>query len=283
MKNRRRLAFSGISVSILALPMLASCSGGASTVTADCVPKYGDFDTVISGKLSMSTFDGMPYFGKSGDGQEGIDADFLNEFAADSCLEPEWSISPSAAVIQSVASGRTDIAAGGFYATPERGKIVNLSAPTYVELPTILSKGSPTADVNQLRGKKVGTVSGYTWVDDLKTVAGDVNEFQSTDAALSDLAEGRIDYAVLGSIDAPYLAKTNDRFSGIESNIMTPDPAIQSSVNPMLPNYPHSKGNDALTDALNKAIANAHESGRFAEIVQKYGVDPVIVDVSKYE
>lgn len=264
------------------MPLLAGCAGGdAQSEAEDCTPKFGTFDTVTDGTLTISIYDGMPYFGQTGGDQQGIDADFLNQFAADSCLDVEWTVNPSAAVIQSVQSGRADIAGGGWYATPERGEITTLSDPIYVELPTIFG-ATETSDVEALRGAKVGTVTGYLWVDELKGIA-DVSEYQSSDAALMDLAEGRIDYAVLGSIDAPYLLQTNKQYEGLTSALMEPNEVVASSSNPMLPNYPHTKGNDALTEALNQAINDAHESGAFAAIVETYGIDPSIVDVSKYE
>lgn len=282
MKHSQRLTVAATAAALLAIPALSACSGGQSDAVAeDCTPKYGEFDTITEGKLAFNIYDGMPYFGSTGDGQEGIDADFLNEFAEASCLEPEWTVSPSAAVIQSVASGRADIAGGGWYATEERGEIVDQSTPIYVELPTIFA-AEETADVESLRGKTVGTVTGYLWVDELKSIA-DVKEYQSSDATLSDLAEGRIDYAVLGSIDAPYLLEVNSKFSELTSALMEPNDIVRSSSEPQLPNYPHTKGNAALTEALNAAIQDAHESGRFAEIVESYGLDPAIVDVSKYE
>lgn len=261
------------------LAACSSTSGGSDA--AACEPKY-EFTTVTEGILTLSTYDGMPYFGEADGAQQGIDADFLNQFAADSCLEAKWVVSPSASVIQAVASGRADIAAGGWYATAERGEIVGLSNPTYVELPTIFSTDG-TSNVQDLAGKSVGTVAGYTWVPELQAITPDVKEYQSSDEVLQDLAAGRIQFAVLGSIDAPYLVSQNKDYSKIQSKLMDPDPAVASSVTPSLPNYPHTKGNTTLTEALNQAIADAKDNGSFAEIMTKYGLDPELVNTAEYE
>lgn len=283
MNARKLKATSAILGGALCALTLAGCSGsGSSTVAEDCVPKF-EFPTIAEGKLTISTYDGLPYFGKSADGTpEGIDVGFLQQFAADACLEPDWVIAPSASVIQSVASGRADVAAGGWYSTAERAKVVDQSGPSYVELPTIFSK-NPTANLDDLVGKKVGTISGYTWVSELKTVAGELKEYQSLDSTLQDLAAGRIDAAVLGSIDAPYLVAKNDAFTGIEPSLMEPDERVSSSVNPALPNYPHTKGNTALSDALNQALAEAKKSGRMAEILGEFGLDPELANTDKFK
>jgi len=282
MKTQSIKVTSSILTSAIIAVSLVGCSGsGNSTVAEDCVPKW-DFPTETDGKLTISTYDGLPYYGASSDGTaQGIDVDFLNQFAADACLEPEWVVAPSASVIQAVVSGRADIAAGGWYATAERAEVTDLSDSSYVELPTIFSK-NPTSDLSDLEGKTVGTISGFLWVDELKAVVGELKEYQSVDATLQDLAAGRIEYAVLGSIDAPYMLTKNDAFGGIESNLMDPDERVSSSVTPQLPNYPHTKGNTALTEALNDALATAHEDGSIAASLEKYGLDPALADTEEY-
>ncbi|MFF1831498.1 substrate-binding periplasmic protein [Paenarthrobacter sp. NPDC058040] len=268
-------------VSVLSVSALAACGGGSSPAAQDCKPKF-EFPTITQGTLTVATFDGMPYFGQADSSQQGIDADFLNAFAADACLKTEWVVSPSAGVIQSVASGRADVAAGGWYATAERGKTVSQSDSTYVELPTIFAK-TATSSAKSLAGQTVGTVTGYTWNDELKALGAEVKEYQSADAVLNDLAADRIKFAVLGGIDAPYLLKQNKTYESIVAKIMDPDPAVNSSVNPSLPNYPHTKDNKALTEALNKQIKEYHESGKEVEILKKYNLDPALADTEKFK
>jgi polar amino acid transport system substrate-binding protein len=267
--------------SVLSVSALAACGGGGSTVAEDCKPKF-EFPTITQGTLTIATYDAMPYFGQVDGGQQGIDADFLNAFAADACLKPEWTVSPAAGVIQSVASGRADVAAGGWYATEERGKTVAQTDPTYVELPTIFAK-TATSSAKDLVGQPVGTVTGFTWNEELKALGADVKEYQSADAALNDLSADRIKYAVLGGIDAPYLLKQNAAYESIVPTLMDPDPDVNASVNPSLPNYPHTKDNTALTEALNKQIKEYHESGKEAEILKKYNLDEALADTAKFE
>lgn len=271
--------FLAVSIVVLAATGLTACGGSSSSGASDCTAKF-EFPTVTEGELTISTYDGMPYYGTDGDVATGMDVDFLNKFAADACLEPTWDVMPSAGVIQAVVSGRADIAAGGWYATEERGKTVSQSDASYVELPTIFSANG-TDDVQDLQGKSVGTITGFTWVEDLKKLGMNLREYQSVDATLNDLAAGRIDYAVLGGIDAPYLLTQNTSYSDIQAKTMKPDPAVDSSVNPSLPNYPHTLGNTGLTEALNKQLDEYRSSGDLASSLEKYGLSADLAEVNR--
>lgn len=258
---------------------LTACGTDSQESGADCQPTY-EFPTISDGELTISTYDGMPYYGTGSGEREGIDVDFLDQFAEDACLTPVWNVTPSSGVIQSVVSGRADVAAGGWYATEERGETVAQSEPSYVELPTIFSTDGAST-VEELQGKAVGTVTGYVWVDELKEFGINVSEYQSSDATLNDLATGRIDYAVLGGIDAPYLLTVNDNYYDIVSETMEPSEHVDSSSNPSLPNYPHTKGGTELTEALNQGLEQYRSSGDLAASLENYGLDPDLAKVDR--
>ncbi|MFC5337101.1 substrate-binding periplasmic protein [Leucobacter denitrificans] len=283
MKKIHKVATS-IAVAMLAVTTLASCSSSSDTgdgaTTEDCTPRW-EFPTISDGMLTVSINELMPYFSENGGAPQGVDADFLKAFAADACLDIDWQVQPASSVIQAVASGRADVAGGGWYATEERGEIVGLSDPIYVELPTIASADG-TSDIEDLRGKVVGTISGYTWNEELAEIAGELKEYQSSDATLQDLQAGRIEYALVGGIDAPYIVDQTQALSEIKTELMDPNPVISSSVEPQLPNICHTKGNDELTAALNEKINEMHENGDYAKIVETYGLDPRIVDVDQF-
>jgi len=285
MRTARPLFAATAAVSLLSV--LSGCGGGssstaASSVDENCKPKF-TFPTISKGTLTIAASEAPPYFSKVGGQQTGVDAEILNQFAEDACLSASWNVIPASGNIEAVRTKRVDITAGGWYATEERGKVVNQSDPVYVELPTILSK-TPTSDASALKGKTVGTVTGYAWVPDLKKLyGGKLKEYQSADAVLADLATGRIDAAVLGGIDAPYLVTQNSRFKDIVAKTMAPTSAVIVSQKPSLPNYPHTKGNSELTAALNKELARLRSSGKIAEVLKEYKIDSSLADVEKYQ
>lgn len=268
----------------LALTVLSACGSSSddAAVAEDCKPRW-TFPTVSEGKLTVATLEAPPYYSSAAGSAEGIDFDLLSEFAKEACLTTDWKAQPGAAVVESVAQERTDVAAGGWYATEERAKIVDQSDPSYVELPTLVVKGSdPVSDINALKGQRVGTIAGYTWVDEARALFGDdLKTYQSSDAVLADLDAGRIDAALTGGIDVPYLIAKGKM--DLVSATMDPDPAIDSSVNPALPNYPHTKGNEELSAALNEFLDSARSDGLIAETLAKYNVDEALADVSKFQ
>lgn len=283
MKNARRPLGTFLGVA-LATAMLAACGSGGddSTATAsDCEAKY-TFPTVEKGKLTVAAPQYPPAFSQTGNNTPtGIDAEFLIQFAKDSCLEPQWEIIPQAGAIESVKNGRADIAAGNWYATDERAKIVNQTNPLFVDRPTWASK-SGDSNINAFKGKNVGTVTGYLWVDELRKLFGDnLKLYNSPDAVFADLKAGRIDAALFGSVEISYILSQSPA-PDIKTAPMDPDPAIKSSVEPYLPNYPHTKGNTQLTEALNSAIDAARADGSIARILENNGLDPSLADVSGY-
>jgi polar amino acid transport system substrate-binding protein len=275
----RILAVGGVTVAALGLSACGQAAGSSAGGDQGCEPRY-KFDTIAEGKLTIAAPDSPPFYlhGKN----EGIDYEFISQFAEDSCLEAVWNVVPPAAAIEGVGSRRADLAVGGWYANEQRGQVVNQTNASYLGLPTIFAD-EPIDTVGGLEGLTVATVNGYAWNEELEArLGGDrVREYQNANEALSDLAVDRVDAAVLGSTDAPYLVKVNGNLEDIESETMQPDEAITTSMQPAHANYPHTKGNDELTAALNEALAAAHESGEFADILERYGVDPAMAETDQ--
>lgn len=282
MTKTRRLIGGLLGLS-LAAAMLAACGDGddENTVAADCEAKY-TFDTVQEGKLTVASPQYPPAFSQEGDAEPtGTDAIFLKQFAEDSCLTPVWDIIPQSGAIENVKNGRADIAAGNWYATPERAEIVNQTDPVFVDRPTWASS-TGDSDITAFEGQNVGTITGYLWVDELKSFFGDdLKLYESADATVADLKAGRIDAGLFGSVEIAYILSQSPDPS-IKTAPMEPNDAVVSSVDPYLPNYPHTKGNTALTEALNEAIATAREDGSLAQILEDAGIDPKLADVSEF-
>lgn len=137
----------------------------------DCTPKH-TFATIEEGTLTVAVTTYVPhsYLDDSGN-MKGIDGDIAAEFAKRECLKVKAVAVDPAAAIQYVLSGQADIATGDWYRTAERAKVMNLSAPLYTDQMAIYSKNG-FADVGDLEDKQVGTVQGYLWVTDLKTMLG---------------------------------------------------------------------------------------------------------------
>jgi polar amino acid transport system substrate-binding protein len=260
-----------------ALVAVAAGCGDSKDDAADasaaqaCTPT-ATIPTLKDGVLQVVGPEYPPLFTYEGGKAGGVDGDILTAIAKRTCLDLDVKIQPAAGVIPSVQSGRADLAAGGWYISPERAKIIAQTAPDYADPPVLVSKDG-AADIAAFDGKKIGTTEGYLWVDDLKKLAGDKAKlYQSPDAVFADVRNGRLDVGLMAVNEASYrLAQTPD--SGLKMAVMTPTDAIAASQRPSVTNFPHTKDNAEMTKALNAEIAHLRDSGALEKILVKYGID----------
>jgi polar amino acid transport system substrate-binding protein len=270
---------------VLGVALVAGCGdsddseGGAVAASEECAPKL-DLPTMKEGVLTVAAPQYPPLFtfedGKAG----GVDGEILNILAKQACVDLNVRIDPAAGVIESVQAGRADLAAGGWYITPDRAEVVSMTEPMYSDAPVLVSKEG-VSDISDLKDKSVGTTQGYLWVDDLKKYLGDgAKLYQSPDAVFQDVANGRVDAGLMAVAEATFRIEQNPG-AGLKSALMEPEPAIDASVRPSVTNFPHTKGNTELTKVLNTLIADLRESGRLAEILGRNGIDERAADVSE--
>jgi polar amino acid transport system substrate-binding protein len=251
----------------VALPLTAFAAAAAG-----CKPAH-EFPTVTPGTLTVAAYELMPFISVKDNGFGGIDSDIVREIAAKECLKVEVLSLDPAAVIQAVLSGKADMAVGNWYRTAARAKVLTLSAPLYLDQMGVISKEGFTK-VSELDGKKVGNIQGYLWYDDTAKHFGDnAVSYSNTVSMAQDLAAGRIS-AGFESYVVGKEAQKNGAYAGMKINIIQPDESIAASKLPGQSNFPHTKGNAKLTEALDTDIKELHENGKIAEILKKFGLDP---------
>jgi polar amino acid transport system substrate-binding protein len=178
----------------LAVASAFAVASWAATAMAD-PPK-----TVEPGKLTVGFNGDMPMTSFK-DGQLiGTDGELLAKIAKDLGLEVkpqqmEWS-----ALIQATKQGKVDIMLGSMGWTKERSEVMQLTDPIYYFGTFLLQKKetnySTFADIS---GHKIGTVTGFTLVPELKSIpnVGEVKLYDTSDGVMRDLVAGRLDMAVL--------------------------------------------------------------------------------------
>ncbi|GAB2728806.1 substrate-binding periplasmic protein [Streptomyces bullii] len=175
-------------VTILAVASLSGCSGGSSpaAVSADCKPKHR-FKTLKKGTLTVVSFDFPPFSKIQGNNLTGIDGEIVQATAKMECLTLSVQPAGAAAVIPTAQAGRAALAAGDWYRTAERAKVVDLSDPLYLdEMALVSEQGVNSIPDLKSKGLTVGTTEGFPWVSDLKdhlggklkTYASPVNRYQ---------------------------------------------------------------------------------------------------------
>jgi polar amino acid transport system substrate-binding protein len=172
-----------------------------AAVTAWAAPAMADPPkTIEPGKLTVGFNGDMPMTSYK-DGQLiGSDGELLAKIAKDLGLEVkpqqmEWS-----ALIQATKQGKVDIMLGSMGWTKERSEVMQLTDPIYYFGTFLLQKKetsySTFADIS---GHKIGTVTGFTLVPELKSIpnVGEVKLYDTSDGVMRDLVAGRLDMAVL--------------------------------------------------------------------------------------
>jgi polar amino acid transport system substrate-binding protein len=261
---------------VVAASTLTAC-GGSSTGAADgCKPRH-KFSTVADRTLTVSTFDLPPYTKVEGNKITGVDGQILDEIAKRECLTIKAMPLDASAVIPAVQRKRADVAVGDWYRTAERAKIVALSDPIYTDQMGIISKGKVDS-VPGLKGKKVGTVDGYLWVEELETYLGDsLTKYPSSTAMWQDLKSGRIDIGV-DSYGSAIYANKNTGGGKFTIKISKKSPAVAASREAAQSTVIMPKKNKALQDAVNSGIEAMKKDGTIVDILKKNGLEASAAD-----
>lgn len=248
----------------------------AGAAAAQDCPK--DLDTVTPGKLTVAVTTFAPYsFMDAQNNLSGIDGDIVNALAKDMCLTVQPLVVDPAAAIQSVIAGRADLTIGDWYRTAERAKVMDFSAPLYLDSMGIYSK-TGSAKVEDLVGKKVGTVQGYLWVSDLQKLLGsDLQLYPSSVNLHQDLKSGRIEVAVDGAAPG-ILAMQRGELGDLKVVVAEPDPRVAASVQSGQVGFPMSKKAPKLLAALDAALDGMKKDGEIVKILGTYGLQPSVAD-----
>ena len=276
MRKSFRTTASAVLAGGLLLTGSACSREAASTVAADCEPT-ATFPTVREGTLTVGQTEIPPFSYTDGGEPAGLDVDIVSEFAAENCLELEFQPVAYTAAVPSVQGGRIDLTLGDWYRTKARAEIVGLSAPLYLDELGIISKEGIT-DIQELKGKQVGTVDGYLWVEDLRALlGGELKTYPSSTELKQDIEAGRLEIGV----DAYGTALYNFEDSDYEITTAEPDEAVQATVQPAQTAFPYTKANTELGAALDATVAELHESGRMVELLEEHGLPASAAEVGE--
>jgi len=260
---------SAASVAFLAAA-LAGCSSDSSqgAVAEGCTPE-SVFSTLTAGTLTVSVPEFPPFSSTTDGSMSGVDAEILNSFAERNCLTVTTQSTSYAGTIPAVQSDRADVAIGCYYRTAARAEIVGLSDPIYTDQMASISADG-VVDISAMEALKVGTVDGYLWVPDMKTVMGDnLTIYPSAVEMKADYEAGRIQVGLDGYGSA---ALMYDGAADATVKAVAADSRVVASQEPAQIGFPHTKSNPELTDALNAAITAMKADGSIESILVANGL-----------
>jgi ABC-type amino acid transport substrate-binding protein len=203
--SQRLVLAAGAALAFAASPALAQKVEYKPDV-ANC----GDssYDNAVKNGINLGSNDNPPELYQDTNKQPaGIDWD-INKAVLDALgitkINVVWM--PWESVIPSLLSKRIDVIAADIHVNPERIKVISFSGPAWWYGPVVVvAKGNPLkiTDYDQLKGKKVGSISGSAADLYLRRIGIETTPFKAEVDELQSLNQGRLD-AVLED-DVVYL------------------------------------------------------------------------------
>lgn len=255
----------------LTLLSLAAC---LLTFAAAAQALAQELDTIEPGKLIVGFNGDMPMTSLQ-DGQLiGSDGKMIAKIAADLGLEIVPSQADWAAVIESTTSGRNDVMLGAMGWTEERTKVMTLTDPIYY-FGTLLAQKTANnySTFADMQGKKVGTVTGFTLVPELKAVPGigEAKLYDTSDGVMRDLVAGRIDMAILDPPLVELAIREHPEWE-LHQVELQPDPAFPIMSTKYNVVMGVRKDATTLANAINAGIADLWATCQNQAFMAEYGV-----------
>jgi polar amino acid transport system substrate-binding protein len=279
----QRMLFGSRGMAALAMAgalVLAGCANKATTQSP--TGASADLDTIDKGVIKVAIEPYMPYTDVKDGKMVGLDAEILQEAAANLGLKVEHNVTDFKGMLGGVQSHRNDITIGGVGWGKERAEKGLFTDPVYYSPPAMAVVGDKSyKTVDDLKGKKVGTVTGYVWEKSIKAVDGvEAKVYQDAATFFNDLGTGRIDVGFIDPLLVTYQAqlKPDTKFRLV---YFTPPTEAQIAAKPEFKDFRQiqiafyvAKEAPKLEKALNAQIDKMYQNGKLAAMVKKWGGDP---------
>lgn len=219
--------------------------------------------TVKDGVLTMATNATFPpYEYYEGNEVIGIDAEIAKAVADKLGLELKIEDMEFNSITIAVTQGRADIGLAGMTVTEERKEAVDFSDSyaTGIQV-VIVADDSDIQSVDDLEGKKIGVQLATTGDIYAKEDFGEENveAYNKGADAVMALKQGKVDAVIIDNQPALAFVKGAEGLKILETEYKVEDYAAAIA-----------KGNDALLEAFNGALAELKEDGTIQTIIDKY-------------
>ena len=253
----------------LALSLVA-CGGAASSAPASEAGSNSEpaaetgLTTVNPGKLTMSTNAAFPPYEMTTDSGdfEGIDIEVAAAIAEKLGLELQIDDMDFDAALLAAQQGKSDMVMAGVTVTEDRLKIMDFSDSYATGIQSIIvPEGSEIASVDDLAGHLIGTqrgTTGYIYCSD-EFGEDSVIAYDNGLTAVQALNNGQVDCVVIDNAPAQEFVAANPGLVILDTEYAVEDYAIGMA-----------KGNTALVEAVNAALAELIADGTVQSIVDKY-------------
>lgn len=261
MKNMKKIIALTLGTA-LCLGMLTACGGKKEAANG--------LTTIEKGKLILSTnSDFPPYDILADDGSFiGIDYEVAGKLAEKLGLELVIDDMDFDAALLAVQNGQSDMVMAGVTVNEERLAVMDFTDTYATGIQVVIVKEGSDVTMDNLGDYMIGTqlgTTGYIFASDTVENGGygedHVVGFSGGAVAVQALINGQVDAVIIDNLPAQEYVKANPNagLTILDGEWVVEDYAIGVA-----------KGNTALKDALNKAMAELIADGTFQGIVDKY-------------
>lgn len=254
-----RSLFLLLTVSVLILSACATEKDGKNEKTS------GDesYELMKKGSLTFAASGVYKPFNFEEKGElTGFDIEIGEAIADKMGLKPNPVTNPFETIMQGLIGKKFDAIIGSMAYTKERAKQVSFTEPYYYSggMIFVSEDNMDIKSEDDLKGKKIGVVAQSTYEKPAQTLSDDIQYYSSDVVALKDLTiEGRLDAVITADI-VGYEAIDNDfKIKEVGKPLWVEQPSI--AVRP---------DNDALREAIDKALKEIIEDGTYDEISKKW-------------
>ena len=261
---------------VIAMSVIACGGSSATTATqSDAAAEEGAEEGAASEALAddvlivgtNAEFPPFEYVGDDGE-PDGFDIALIKAIGEKLGVEVEVQNMEFSSLVESIGS-KIDLAIAGMTVTEERKQSVDFSDSYYDAVQyVILPKGSAIATYDDLKGKKLGCQLGTTGmylIDDIiaEEASTTSSPYNKAVDAVNDLRNGKLDAVIIDKNPAEVFqgqfADEIDIVDGAQFGFEVEQYAIAMP-----------KGDAALVEAVNQALADLKADGTFDELVKKY-------------
>lgn len=245
---------------IMILSLCAAC-GGSSAPAAD--PSAAEITTIEAGKLTISTSPDFPPFEYTDDSNEivGIEPEIMTLICEKLGLELVIDAMDFDSALLAAQQGKSDAVVSGVTVTEDR-KLVYDFTDSYISIrQAIVCKDGAGITMDNLGEHTIGVqrgTTGHIYVED-DFGEDSVVAYDTYTTVFQALMNDQIDCIVMDDAVAKAYIAANP---GLEMTETTYEPEDYA--------FGVSKGNTALVDGINAALAELIEDGTVQEIVDKY-------------
>jgi polar amino acid transport system substrate-binding protein len=223
----------------------------------------GSYEIVKKGSLTFAASGVYKPFNYEEKGKlTGFDIEIGEAIADKMGLKPNPVTNPFETIMQGLIGKKYDAIIGSMAYTKDRAKQANFTEPYYYSGGMIFVSEDNTdiKSEEDLKGKKIGVVAQSTYEKPAQTLSDNIQYYSSDVVALKDLTiEGRLDAVITADI-VGYEAIDNDfKIKEVGKPLWVEQPSI--AVRP---------DNDALREAIDKALKEIIEDGTYDEISKKW-------------